>query len=99
MILYRADASFRLIAGMILNQFRIKIIPDKPQSIDRQVMQAVGYCTQIRVKHACQPVFNSLADLEKRYASLDYVSRNRRPVVVNTNMGLLFQTNNSEGIL
>ncbi len=90
MIFYRSNSSYAEITARVRSQYDIEVIPDKAKPVDKQVMQAVGYCAQIRVKDACQPVFDSLSSLEKMYGSLNYRSDSPRRTVIRTNMGLLF---------
>lgn len=87
MILYRANATYREIMERVRAKFMLDSVPDKTKSVEKQVWKAVGYCTQVRIKHACEPVFQSLSHLETSYASLNYKADDRRLVVVRNNMG------------
>lgn len=103
MIMYLASATFESIANSVLYTYRLNCVPNKPKPIDKQVMSVIGYAAEVRVKYACDPILQSLSNLEKVYASLNYNAVDRRLVVVRTNMGLCLrqtgETSNTNGVL
>ena len=91
MILYKADATYKQITDKIRRLFHLEVIDDKHPSVEKQVMQCVGYAAQLRIKVAVQPVFDSLSRMDNLLGALNYESPVTDNTPVHTNMGLLFR--------
>jgi len=87
MILYRANATYKEITEKVRSLFHLTVVDNRAKPVEKQVMAAVGYAAEVRIKYACDPVFQSLSNLEKAYASLNYKSASPKSVVVRNNMG------------